>query len=463
MRGISAPRGALRLRIWIWTVIAFAGVAVAVAPALAQAPASGSTGVAYSIQLQATIDPATEKWMGSALDDAANQDAKLVIIRLDTPGGLGDSMRSIIQDMAAAPMPVVVYVSPNGARAASAGAYITEAADVAAMAPETNIGSATPIAVSPTGGSQDLSRKIKNDAAASMRALASAHGRNAHLAQLLVTQAKNLTAREAKRDGLIDVIAPTQESLLKKLDGFQVQGPNKQVLHTAGLEIENHDLPFTYQLLEILVNPNVAYLLILVGLIGLGIEVFSPGLIAPGTLGVISLLLGLYGSAQLPVSLVGVLLLVFGVAMIIAEAHLPTYGILGVSGVVALIASGLLLYDTNTSAFEVSPVLIVVIGLLLGGSLAFATERAVRARRQPKRTGWEEMIGAVGEVREPLDPVGQIFVEGALWRAKLTGANGDRRQLDRGSRVRVESVEGLTLHVSPVGAADTAEPSRVGP
>src|SRR5215218_2280406 len=257
-----------RLRIWIWTAIALTGAAVAVAPALAQqSPASGSTGVAYSIQLQATIDPATEKWMGSALDDAANQDAKLVIIRLDTPGGLSDSMRSIIQDMAAAPMPIVVYVSPNGARAGSAGAYITEAADVAAMAPETNIGSATPIAIGPTGGSQDLSQKIKNDAAASMRALAGAHGRNPRLAQLLVTKAKNLTAREAKRDGLIDVIAPSQESLLKKLDGFHVQGPNKQVLHTAGLEIENHDLPFTYQLLEILVNPNIAYLLILLGLI----------------------------------------------------------------------------------------------------------------------------------------------------------------------------------------------------
>src|SRR5215207_8363865 len=214
LRPPGADNGGMRgrrLRIWIWSVLALAGAAVAVAPALAQAPASGSTGVAYSIQLQATIDPATEKWMGSALDDAANQDAKLVIIRLDTPGGLSDSMRSIIQDMA---------VSPNGARAASAGAYITEAADVAAMAPETNIGSATPIAIGPTGGSEDLSRKIKNDAAASMRALAAAHGRNAHLAQLLVTQAKNLTAPEAKRDGLIDVIAPSQESLLKKLDGF---------------------------------------------------------------------------------------------------------------------------------------------------------------------------------------------------------------------------------------------------
>src|SRR5215216_1736813 len=449
-----------RLRIWIWSALALAGAAVAVAPALAQAPASGSTGVAYSIQLQATIDPATEKWMGSALDDAANQDAKLVIIRLDTPGGLSDSMRSIIQDMAAAPMPVVVYVSPNGARAASAGAYITEAADVAAMAPETNIGSATPIAIGPTGGSEDLSRKIKNDAAASMRALAAAHGRNAHLAQLLVTQAKNLTAPEAKRDGLIDVIALSQESLLQKLNGFHVQGPNRGVLHTEGLEIENHDLPFTYQLLEILVNPNVAYLLILLGLIGLGIEVFNPGLIAPGTLGVISLLLGLYGSAQLPVTVTGVLLLVFGVAMIIAEAHLPTHGILGASGVAALIASGLLLYDTNTSAFEISPIVVVVVGVLLGGSLAFAVERAVRARRQPKRAGWEEMIGAIGEVREPLDPLGQVFVQGALWRARLTD---DRRELERGSRVRVESVEGLTLHVSPVVAEQVAEPSRAGP
>ncbi|MFL5892218.1 MAG: NfeD family protein, partial [Solirubrobacterales bacterium] len=358
---------------------------------------------------------------------------------------------------------VVVYVSPDGARAGSAGAYITQAADGAAMAPETNIGSATPIAVGPPGGSEDLSQKIKNDAAASMRALAGAHGRNRELAELLVTKAKNLTAEEALRDNLIDVIAPDQETLLKKLDGFHVKGPKAQVLHTAGLEIENHDLPFTYQLLEILVNPNVSYLLILLGLIGLGIEVFSPGLIAPGTLGLISLLLGLYGSAQLPVTVVGVLLLVLGVAMIVAEAHLPTHGILGASGVAALVASGLLLYDTNTSAFEISPVVVVIVGLLLGGLLALAVQKAVQARREPKRTGWEEMIGAIGEVRERLDPVGQVFVQGALWRAELMDGDGDRRELDRGSRVRVESVEGLTLHVSPVGAGQVAEPSRTGP
>jgi membrane-bound serine protease (ClpP class) len=449
------------LRLWIYSGLAVAGAAIAIAPALAKTPTpTASGGIAYSIQLQATIDPATQKWISSALDDAASEHARIAIIRLDTPGGLSDSMRSIIQDMAAAPMPVVVYVSPNGARAGSAGAYITEAADVAAMAPLTNIGSATPIAIGPGGESQDLARKIKNDAAASMRAFAAAHGRNPKLAQLLVTKAKNLTAREAKKAGLIDLVSPSQDALLRQLDGFHVKGPKHQVLRTAGLRIENHDLPFIYQLLEIIVNPTVSYLLILLGLVGLGIELFSPGLIAPGTIGLISFLLGLYGTAQLPVTLTGVLLLVFGVALIIAEAHYSTHGILGASGVASLIASGLLLYNTNTSAFEISAPVVIVVGLALGGLLALAVERAVRARRQPKRTGWEEMVGAVGVVRDPLDPVGQVFVEGALWRAELAPENGGVRILERGSRVRVESVEGLTLHVRPLTSGEEAvEPS----
>jgi membrane-bound serine protease (ClpP class) len=451
------------LRVWIWAAVAAVGAVLIAAPALGQGSApSSSSGVAYSIQLQDPIDPATQKWVSSALDDAASQHANLVIIRLDTPGGLSDSMRTIIQDMAAAPMPVVVYVYPNGARAGSAGAYITEAGDVAAMAPVTNIGSATPIAIGPSGESQDLSRKIKNDAAAGMRALASAHGRNAHLASLLVTQAKNLTAQEALKDNLIDVIAPNQQALLNKLNGFRIQGPKKQVLDTSGLQISNHDMPFIYQVLEVLVNPNVAYLLILVGIFGLIVEAFSPGLIAPGTIGLISLLLGLYGSFQLPVSVAGVLLLVAGILMLIGEAYLPTHGILGASGIAAIIASGLLLYDTNTSAFEISPWVVVIVGLILGGALAIVVRKAVQARRAPKKTGWEEMVGAVGEVREPLDPVGQVFVQGALWRADVSGGNGDGRVLDRGVRVRVESVEGLTLHVSPVGSEEPAEPSRVG-
>src|SRR6476619_7848075 len=275
-----------RLRFWVCSALAFAGAATLIGPALAQtAPSGQSSGIASSIQLQATIDTATQKWISSALDNAASENAKIAIIRLDTPGGLSDSMRSIIEDMGSAPMPVVVYVSPNNARAGSAGAYITEAADVAAMYPISNIGSATPIAIGPGGTSQDLARKSKNDAAASMRALAAAHGRNAQLAQLLVTKAKNLTATEAKHAGLIDVIAPSQESLLRQLNGFHVKGPKAQVLHTSGLEVQNHDMPLQYQLLEILVNPTISYLLILLGLVGIGIEFFSPGLIAPGTIG----------------------------------------------------------------------------------------------------------------------------------------------------------------------------------
>jgi membrane-bound serine protease (ClpP class) len=439
-----------RLRLLTFGALALAGAALAVTSALAKKPGEQSSGVAYSIQLQATIDPATERWIASALDDAASQNAELAIIRLDTPGGLADSMRSMIQDILAAPMPVVVYVSPNGARAGSAGVYITEAADVATMAPETNIGSATPISVGPGGDTnvgKVLGRKITNDAAAYVRALAAGHGRNPDLAEEMVRKATNVTATRALHAGLIDLIAPSEQALLRKLDGFRVQGPKAQVLHTAGLEIEQHDMPLQYDLLEILVNPTVSYLLLLLGLLGLGIELFSPGAIAPGSIGLVSLLLGLYGTAQLPVTVAGVLLLVASIALIVAEAHLPTHGILGASGVAALVASGLLLYDTNSSAFEVSAPVVIFAGLLLGGFLAFAVERAIRARRQPARTGWEEMVGAVGEVREPLDPIGQIFVEGALWRAEL---RGDGQALERGSRVRVESVEGLTLRVRPL-------------
>jgi membrane-bound serine protease (ClpP class) len=440
----------MRARLLLAAICALLGAASLVASAPGPAQTTPSTGIAYSIQLQATIDPATQRWISSALDDAASENAAIAIIRLDTPGGLVDSLRAIVQDIEAAPMPVVVYVSPNGARAASAGAYITEAADVAAMAPETNIGSATPISISPTGGESDLARKIVNDSAASMRALATVHGRNPDLAQELVTKATNVTAAEAKRAGLIDVIAPSEEALLQELNGFQVKGPKAQTLHTAGLTIEQHDLPLTYQVLEILVNPNVSYLLLIAGLIGIAIEFFSPGLILPGAFGSISLILGLYANAQLPVAPAGVVLLILGFVMIVAEVHLPTHGILGVAGVISLAVSGLLLYSGTNSAFELSPAVAIAVAVVLGGGMAFAAQRAIAARRLPKHTGWEELVGAVAEVRQPLDPAGQVFVNGALWRAVATEPNGAGRALGPGSRVRVESVEGLTLNVKPL-------------
>jgi membrane-bound serine protease (ClpP class) len=435
-----------RAQLSLWLILASL---LALLPATSGAQGSG---IAYSIEFDGTVDPATEEWVDQALGDAADAGAELAIIRLDTEGGLDSSMREIIKDILAAPMPVVVYVSPDGSRAASAGAFITEAGDVAAMAPQTNIGSASPVSISGGDIGDVLGRKIENDAAAYIRALAEGHGRNGDLAERLVTEAENVSATEALDQDLIDVVAGSEEELLTELDGFEVQGPKAQTLDTSGLEIERHEMPFLLQVLQIIVNPTVAYLLLTAGLVGLAIEIFSPGLILPGTLGLISFLLGLYGTAQLPVTAAGILLLVLGVALIIAEAHLPTHGILGGVGILSLALSGLLLFNTDSDAYEVSVPVVIVVALLLGGFMAFAVRKVVQARRNPVITGWEEMIGAEGEVRDRIDPVGQVFVRGALWKASLVdGADGvEDAALERGVRVRVESVEGLTLRVRPV-------------
>lgn len=446
-----------RARILLATALAAGGALLLAAGSVGQ-----GGGIAYSIEVPGTIDPATERWLDQALDEAADKDAEVAIIRIDTPGGLDTSMREMVEDIIAAPLPVIAYVSPDGARAASAGLFIVEASDVAAMAPQTNIGSATPVSIGPGEQDKVLGRKIENDAAAYVRALVEGHGRNGDLAERMVTEAENVTAIEAKDAGLIDVVASSERELLDELDGFEVQGPKAGRLHTAGLEIEHRDMPLQYDLLQILVNPTVAYLLLIAGLIGLAVEIFSGfGTIAPGVLGAISLLLGLYGTALLPVTFVGILLLAGGVALIIAEAHLATHGILGGAGIAALIASGLLLYNTDSEAFEVSVPVVIVVGLLLGGFAAFAVQRIVAARRRPVLTGWEELIGAEGDVRVSLDPVGQVFVEGALWRARPADEGAS---IDRGYRVRVESVDGLTLLVRPVAveAPDAEEKVEEG-
>ena len=429
----------------LWLALLACGLALLVAGAAAGKSEPG--GFAYSIELTKTIDPATEAWMDQALDEAKDKGATVAIVRIDTPGGLDDSMRAIIKDIIAAPMPVIVYVSPNGARAASAGLYITEAADVAAMAPQTNIGSATPISIGPGEQDRILGRKIRNDAAAYVRALAEGHGRNPDLAEQMVRKATNVTAAEAKRAGLIDAVASSQRELLDGLDGFHVKGPKARTLHTAGLRIERRDMPFKYDVQQLLVNPTIAYLLLLVGLAGIGFELFSPGAIAPGTLGAVSLILGLYGTAQLPVSAAGVLLILAALGFFVAEIKIVSHGVLGAAGIVALVAGGLLLFDTDSDAYDVSVPAAVAAGAILGGFTLFAVSKAVAARHEPVRTGWEELVGKEGVVRIPLDPIGQVFIHGALWRAHSAGG----KELRPGDRVTVDSVEGLTLEVSPSG------------
>lgn len=419
-------------------------LAAAVAPAAARAAEAATTTVP-SIELDGEISPATAGWIGTALDDATEANAPLAIVRLDTPGGLDSSMRDIVQDILAAPLPVVVYVYPNGARAGSAGVFVTQAADVAAMAPETNIGSASPI--TSTGGDIEgtLGRKIANDAAAYLRALAGEHGRNPELAEQMVSEATNVSAREALDAGLIDLIAGDQQELLAELDGFEVKGPKRTTLETSGYEIEERDMPLRYEVLQVLVDPNIAYLLLLVGLIGITLEILSPGAIVPGLLGGVALVLGLIGTLQLPVAAAGLALLVLAFALIVAEAHLPTGGLLGVLGIAALVVGGLLLFEGGEGGESVSPWVAVPVAVVLGGGVLAVGQRVLAARRREVRTGEEELIGSTGRVRVALDPVGQVFVGGALWRARAVGDE----PIGVGGAIRVEAIDGLTLVVVP--------------
>ena len=419
--------------------------------------ASEKAPIAYSIQLNATIDPATERWIHKALNEAKDKNATVAIIRIDTPGGLDSSMRSIIKDILAAPMPVIAYVYPNGSRAASAGMYITQAADVAAMAPQTNIGSATPIDSSGGDIKGTLGRKVRNDAVAYVRALASSHGRNADVAAQMVTKATNLPAAQALKVHLVDVIANNQAELLRKLDGFQVKGPKAQTLHTAGIRIVTRDMPFQYDLLELLVNPTIAYLLLTAGFAGIVFEFFNPGMVAPGVLGAIALLLGFYGTAQLPVTAVGVLLFLVAIVLFILELKVGGHAVFAVGGIAALIGSGLLLFNTGSNAFSIDVPVVVVASALLGSLVLFAVSKALTARHRPVATGWEEMLGSEGVVRVPLEPVGQIFVQGALWRARLSDPKAEPPHV--GDRVRVDSVDGLTLNVTPLGVLSDREES----
>jgi membrane-bound serine protease (ClpP class) len=420
---------------------ALAALALLPTPTGAQ---QGDAPLVRSVEFDMTINPASAGWAKQALDDAERDGADVVIFRLDTPGGLDDSMRDIVKDFLAAPMPVVVYVSPNGARAASAGLFITQAADVAAMAPETNIGSATPISIG--GGDQDrvLGRKVRNDAAAYVRALAEGHGRNGDLPERMVRDAVNVTATVARRRHVVDLVAPDERTLVRELDGLRVRGPKAQVLETSGARIDSVGIPFKYAALELLVNPNTVFLLFTMGLILIGLELFHPGMIFPGALGAVSLILALFGLAQLPINVAGLLLILLAFGLFGAEAFIVSHGALAAGGVVSLAFGGLLLFDTGNEAFDISVPVVLLTAAALGGAFVWIISKAVQARHREVHTGSEELIGAHGRVRSPLAPVGHVFVKGALWRARTDGDS-----VEVGDEVVVQGIDGLTLTVSP--------------
>lgn len=411
---------------------------------------------ALLLRLQGPIGPAAADYVAHGLQVARDHGTVVVILEIDTPGGLDGSMRDIVQGILASPVPVVGYVSPSGARAASAGTYILYACHVAAMAPTTNLGAATPVQMA--GGSSDTpakpetaeERKVLNDALAYITGLAEKRGRNAQWAQAAVRDAASLPADEALKSHVVDLIAKDIPDLLAQLDGRKLDtasGP--VVLHTAGLTVVDYSPDWRDRFLAVLTDPTVAYLLLLIGIYGLMFEGYNPGAVFPGVAGGIALLLALYAFQVLPVNFAGLALIVLGVLLFVIETFVPAYGTLSLGGIAAFVFGSLILMGTDVPGFGLPRGLIAGLagsaGLLVAGTLWLAA----RSRRKPVVTGGEALLGAVGEALADFsaDGSGTVRVQSTNWRAE------SRSPLRRGARVRVLRREGLKLIVEPAEPA----------
>jgi membrane-bound serine protease (ClpP class) len=423
---------------------AFVGL-LAVALALtAVAQASPDRPRVLAVHFPLEVNPVTQDYVNHQIGRAEKGHYDAVVILLDTPGGLSTSMEKIFQRELDAKIPVIVYVSPKGARAASAGVFIAMAADVLAMAPQTNIGSSTPIGQGGGTLNRDLRRKVINDFAAKLRAMAKDHGRNAAWADAAVRKASNLTADEALRMHVIDVTAPTLPALLNKIDGRRTV-PNHYVLHTKNAQIVEVKPGFFTRLLNTLIDPNLITLLFLAGIAGIGYEIFHPGVVLPGALGAVALVTALFGFSVLPISWAGLVLLLLGLTLLVLEAHVVSHGTLAISGIISLVIGVLMLFRNAPQPYHPNTPLVVTLAVLIGAFWVFALTKAVQVKRQPVSVGAQTMVGEVGEVRGD----GLVFVHGELWRAR----SGDE-PLRPGQRVRVERIEddGLVLDVEPVDA-----------
>jgi membrane-bound serine protease (ClpP class) len=394
-----------------------------------------------AVQFDNDVNPVTQSYVNDEIDRANREGYDAVAILLDTPGGLSESMRKIVKKELASKIPVIVYVSPNGARAASAGVWIGEAADILAMAPQTNIGSSTPINLGGENIQSDLRRKVVNDAAASLKVLAKTHGRNVKWADAAVRKASNLPAYAALQQNVIDVIAPTLPALLRKIDG-QKTIPKGFVLHTAGAEVTTANMSFWQRLLDTLIDPNLIALMLSLGVLGIVIELWHPGLIFPATFGVLSLAIAFYGLDVLPTNWAGLLLIAAAFACWITELFVAfSHGALTVAGAVLFVFGSLILFQPAGSGYQVSlPVALAIAGTF-AAFFGFALTKALQIRRRPAAVGPNMIIGAHGEVRR----TGLVAIRGELWQARTEGGE----PLDRGEEVEVVAVDGLELIVRP--------------
>ncbi|HEY5805423.1 MAG TPA: nodulation protein NfeD [Lysobacter sp.] len=465
----------LHLRSWIVACALLMAAAFAGAFAAAQPPTKAHPGGVLLLDIKGGIGPATRDYLRSGLRRASDEGARAVVLRIDTPGGLDAATRDINQAILASTVPVIGWVAPEGARAASAGTYILYACHLAAMAPATSLGAATPVSMGgarpatapekapdepdqrvkspgapPAAPSQPrepgdaMSRKVVNDAAGYLRSLAELRGRNARFAEAAVRDASTLTATQALEQGVIEIVAGNVEQLLRQAQGRRVRLARSDVtLDLAGQAVTVVTPDWRARLLAVLTEPTVAYLLLLIGLYGLVFEGYSPGAILPGMVGAICLLLAAYGLQVLPVNYAGVALIVLGVALIAIEFAVPSLGAAGVGGVVALVAGSLILFDTQVPGFGVPGRLIAGIGGASALAFMGMVWLAARARRRPVVSGQEEMLGQLAVATREFDGRGQVRIRGELWQAQSMAP------VRRGQPVRVLALDGLVLQVAP--------------
>lgn len=430
----------------------------------------------HVLTVQGAISPASADYLVRGLEHAAEANAGLVVIEMDTPGGLDTSMRDIIKAILASPVPVATFVSPKGARAASAGTYILYASHIAAMAPATNLGAATPVELAPSGAPPPATpsapgqpaepdrskankpapgaeaplpdaktRKAVHDAAAYIRSLAELRGRNAEWAERAVREAVSLSAAEALALGVIDVVAEDVADLLRQVHGRKLRTAAGEVrLDTKDVPVTRVGPDWRSRLLAVIANPGIAYILLLLGIYGLIYEFANPGFVAPGVVGAICLLLALYALQLMPLDYTGLTLIVLGIALMVAEVFLPSFGTLGLGGIAAFVIGSVMLIDTDLPGYGISWALIVPLAAVTALFSFFVAGMALRARRRPVVTGAEELLGATGEMLEDIQAEGWARVHGESWQVR------SRVPLARGSRVRVTARHGLILEVEPV-------------
>lgn len=407
-------------------------------------PAWGESTVVVATY-EGVINPVTAEYFHDAVAFAETNQAQALVLQLDTPGGLDTSMRLIIKDITASTVPVVVYVAPSGGRAASAGVFITLAAHVAAMAPGTNIGAAHPVALG--GGEMDktMKEKVENDSVAYIKSIAEQRGRNVAWAEDAVRKSVSVPEKEALEKHIIDLVAEDLNDLLAKLDGRKVaMGAASAVLKTQSAAVKEFSMGWRLEMLKALSDPNIAYVLMTIGTIGLLAELYNPGAILPGIVGAISLILAFYSFQSLPVNYAGVLLVLLGIVLFILEVTVTSYGLLAIGGVTSMMLGSLMLIKAEAPFLAISWKVILPVVALAAGFTLFVVGMGIRAMRRPPMTGSEGMVGLVGVVKTALAPQGRILVHGELWDAI------SEQPLQPGDPAEVTRIEGLKLFVKPV-------------